>query len=191
MKVGWKFPDLRYPLAHCWTNNPQALKWKKTSQWDVCMMYCWWFRPSRKYGDSRWLEVLPPTLPDCPLEKARGHNPPSLMRGRRRSGSKNLSCGFEQHWDHEQKVKWVEQIHRKWYKMEIKNRFLWEIHIISKNLVYVCTLRCQVRACPPKKTVSSHLGWSLEKCDYIICSGPHHKTTGKLRTFDLQTGVSL
>ena len=31
----------------------------------------------------------------------------------------------------------------------------------------------------------------IEKCDYIIRSGPHHKTTGKLRTFDLQTGVSL
>lgn len=123
-------------------------------------MYCWWFRPSRKYGDSRWLEVLPPTLPDCPLEKARGHNPPSLMRGRRRSGSKNLSC--IRIWtalDHEKKWNKSTENDTRWRsRTDFYERFI-EIHIISKNLVYVCTLRCQVRACPPKKTVSSHLGW--------------------------------
>ena len=137
------FPDLRYPWLIV---ELITLRCKKLKQNELRLPSAkiWWFqvvrgpKPSLKTPWDTW-----------------GHNPPSLMRGRRRSGSKtsvavSKSIGS---W------KKVEQIHRKWYKMEIKNRFLWEIHIISKNLVYVCTLRCQVRACPPKKTVSSHLGW--------------------------------
>ena len=161
------------------------------------LMYCWWFRSfgshRRQYGDSRWLEVLPPTLPENPLRLPEATTHQAWCGEEGEVGPKtSVASGFEQHWIMKKSGTNPQKMITRWRsRTDFYERFI-EIHIISKNLVYVCTLRCQVRACPPKKNCEFPFGMisPIEKCGQF-CSGPHHTTTGKLRTFDLQTGVSL